>query len=201
MADHYLGDAAILAWLVGIASVLCTLIAAVNSQARMIFDGGRSGLLPARLGKSRPLGETPVNALLAMAVIGLGIVVIWWLCHVSGLLAGSADPVNLYAESSTMGTILVLFVYVLTALSLPVFMWRRHRGSFSVTRHVGIPTLGVLVLVIPFVELFHPGQPVPYSVFPYLSVAILIAAAVIATYVVRRNPKAGATEGAALSEA
>ena len=83
------------------------------------------------------------------------------------------DPVNLYAECSTMGTILVLFVYVLTAVSLPVFMWRRHRDSFSVLRYVAMPALGALALVIPFIELFHPGQPVPYSVFPYLSVAIL----------------------------
>jgi hypothetical protein len=100
-----------------------------------------------------------------------------------------------------MGTILVLFVYVLTAFSLPVFMWRRHRRAFSTTRHIVMPTLGVLVLIVPFAELFQPGQPVPYSIFPYLSVAILIAAALIAWYVVRRNPRAGASEPAALSEA
>ena len=201
MTDHYLGDAAILAWLAGIASVLCTLVAAVNAQARMIFDGGRSGLLPSPLGKSRPPGETPVNALLTMTVFGLGIVVIWWLCHVSGLVSGTTDPVNLYAECSTMGTILVLFVYVLTAVSLPVFMWRRHRDSFSIVRYVGMPTLGGLALVIPFVELFHPGQPGPYSIFPYLSIAILIVASVLARYVVQRNPRAGAGEGSAPPEA
>jgi len=195
LADRYLGGAAILAWLAGIASVLSTLIAAVNSQARMIFDGGRSGLLPARLGASRPPGETPVNALLTMTVVGLAIVVVWWLCHVTGLVGGSTDPVNLYAECSTMGTILVLFVYVLAALSLPVFMWRRHRDSFSVLRYVAMPTLGALALAIPFAELFESGQPAPYSAFPYLAVAILIAAAAIAAYVVRRNPRAGASEG------
>jgi amino acid transporter len=200
MTDHYLGDAAILAWLAGIVSVICTLVAAVNSQARMIFSGGRSGLLPARLGKSRPPGETPVNALLTMTAIGLGIVLIWWLCHVTGLLGGTDDPVNLYAEASTMGTILVLFVYVLTAISLPLFMWRRHRESFSAIRYVGMPVLGVLALVVPFIELFHPGQPAPYSIFPYLSVGILVACWIVAVYVVRRNPRAGSGEGSALSD-
>ncbi len=200
MADRYLGDAAILAWLVGIVSVLCTLIAAVNSQARMMFDGGRSGLLPSWLGKSRPPGETPVNAVFAMTVIGLGIVLGWWLCHVTGLVGGSTDPVNLYAECSTMGTILVLFVYVLTAVSLPIFMWRRHRDSFSGLRYIAMPALGALALLVPFIELFHPGQPAPYSVFPYLSVAILIGSLVIAQYVVRRNPQAGAGEGVARPE-
>ncbi len=200
MADHYLGGAAILAWLAGIASVLCTLVAAVNSQARMIFDGGRSGLLPSRLGKSRPPGETPVNALLTMAVIGLGIVVVWWLAHVSGLVGGNTNPVNLYAECSTMGTILVLFVYVLTAVSLPVFIRRHDRGSFSLLRHVAMPVLGAGALVIPFIELFHPGQPFPYSVYPYLAVGLLIASWILARYVVRRNPQAGAGEGQALAE-
>ena len=58
-----------------------------------------------------------------------------------------------------------------------------------------MPLLGALALVVPFVELFQPGQPVPYSVFPYLSVAILLAACGYALYVLTRNPRAGAGEG------
>ena len=54
MADRYLGSAAVLAWLAGIVSILATLVAAANAQARMLFDGGRSGLLPSVLGRSRP---------------------------------------------------------------------------------------------------------------------------------------------------
>jgi amino acid transporter len=201
LADRYLGDAAILAWLAGVVSVLCTLVAAVNSQARVIFDGGRSGLLPSALGRSRPPGDTPVNALLAMTVAGMGIVFVWWLFHITGLLGGTDDPVNLYAECSTLGTILILFVYVLTAVSLPVFMWRRHRESFSALRYVGMPALGALALVVPFIELFEPGQPVPYSVFPYLAVAVLAGSWLASIYVVRRNPRAGASEGQGAADA
>ena len=40
----------------------------------MLFDAGRSGLLPARLGRVRQPSETPVNALIVMAVAGLGII-------------------------------------------------------------------------------------------------------------------------------
>lgn len=46
-------------WRAGIVSVLAALVAGSGSQARMLYDGGRSG------------PETPVNALIAMAVIGL----------------------------------------------------------------------------------------------------------------------------------
>ena len=45
VADRYLGGAAVLAWIAGIVSVLATLVSGVNSQARMLYDGGRSGLL------------------------------------------------------------------------------------------------------------------------------------------------------------
>jgi len=201
MADHYLGSVAVLAWLIGIVSVLTTLISGLNSQARMLFDGGRSGLLPAWLGHIRPPGDTPVNALLGMAAAALAIIGAWWLLHLSGVVTGTTGPVELYAECSTMGTIVILFVYLLTTFSLPVFMWHRHRQAFSAFRHGVMPTLGALVLVIPFVELFKPGQPAPYSVFPYLAVAVLAAAAVAAWIVVRRNPSAGSGEGATFSEA
>jgi amino acid transporter len=195
VADRYLGGAAILAWIAGVVSVLSTLIAGANSQARMLFDGGRSGLLPAWLGRVHPPGQTPVNALLGMGGVGLAIIAVWWALHLTGLDDGSTDPVGLYAECSTMGTIVILFVYLLTTLSLPVFMWRRHRGSFSVPKHVAIPLLGALTLVVPFVELCKPGQPSPYGEFPYLALAIALAASAIAFLTVRRHPATGAGEG------
>jgi amino acid transporter len=195
VADHYLGGAAVLAWIAGIVSVLATLVAAADSQSRMLFDGGRTGLLPAKLGQLRSRSETPVNALLVMTAAGLGIIGVWWADHLISGDTGSMNPVGLYAECSTMGTIVILFVYFLTTLSLPVFMWRRHRDSFSPFRHVAIPVLGALTLVVPFVELCKPGQPAPYSAFPYIALAIAVAAAAIACLVVHRHPRTGAGEG------
>jgi amino acid transporter len=200
VADRYLGGAAILAWVAGIISVLATLVSGANSQARTLFDGGRSGLLPAWFGRLRPRVETPVNALLGMGAVGLGIIVVWWLLHAVGVDRGSTDPVGLYAECSTMGTIVILFVYFLTTLSLPVFMWRRHRKSFSPLRHVVMPVLGALILIVPFVELFRPGQPAPYAEFPYVALAIGTVAVVIACITVHRHPSSGSSEGTAFAE-
>jgi amino acid transporter len=199
VADHYLGGVAVVAWLAGILSVLATLVSGANSQARMLFDGGRSGLLPAPLGRVRPPGDAPVNALLVMASVGLAIIGVWWVLHLTGADRGSTDPVGLYAECSTMGTIVILFVYLLTTLALPIFMWRRHRKSFSPVRHVAVPVVGALTLIVPFVELCQPGQPSPYGEFPYLALAIVAAAAVIAYVTVRRHPSTGSSEGSTLA--
>jgi hypothetical protein len=98
-----------------------------------------------------------------------------------------------------MGTIVILFVYFLTTLSLPIFMWRHHRRSFSGLRHVALPFLGALTLIVPFVELCKPGQPAPYSEFPYVALAIVAIASVIAWLTVRRHPSTGSGEGTAFS--
>jgi amino acid transporter len=99
-----------------------------------------------------------------------------------------------------MGTIVILFVYLLTALALPIFMWHRHRKSFSALRHVLVPTLGVLTLIVPFVELCKPGQPAPYGEFPYLALALVVVAGAISFVVVRRHPRTGSGEGTAFVE-
>ena len=49
------------------AEPFATLVAAVNSQARMLFDGGRSGLLPAWLGHLRQPSDAPPTMGAAMA--------------------------------------------------------------------------------------------------------------------------------------
>jgi amino acid transporter len=192
VADHDLGGWAVLAWIAGIVSVLAALVAGASSQARMLFDGGRSGLLPARLGRLRATTDTPVNALVVMAVIGLGIIGAWWITHLVSGHTAAMNPVGLYAECSTMGTIVILVVYLLTNLSLPVFMWRRHRAMFSPLRHVVVPALGSAVLVVPFVELCEPGQPSPYGTFPFIALG-LVAVAVHRDrrLVVHRHPSAG----------
>jgi amino acid transporter len=104
------------------------------------------------------------------------------------------NPVGLYAESSTMGTIVILVVYLLTNLSLPVFMWRRHRSMFSPVRHVVVPALGSAVLVVPFIELCEPGQPSPYSTFPFIALGLVAVALATAGLVVHRHPSAGSSE-------
>lgn len=94
-----------------------------------------------------------------------------------------------------MGTIVILVVYLLTSLSLPVFMWRRHRPMFSPVRHV-VPALGSAVLIVPFVELCQPGQPSPYSALPFVAPGLLAGAAGIAGLTVHRHPAAGSSEAA-----
>jgi amino acid transporter len=195
VADQALGPFAIVAWLVGIVSVLATLVSGTNSQSRMVFDAGRTGKLPAWLGTVRADTHVPVRALVAFVGAGLGVIAVWALAHVLGSGTGSMNPVGLYAECSTFGTIVILFVYLLAMAALPRYVWTRHRDRFSVLRHVVVPLAGAGALVVPFVSLCTPGQPAPYDAFPYAALAVAVVAAVVGLIVVRRRTDAGTGAG------
>lgn len=176
VADTALGPVASLAWIVGIVSVLATLVAGTTSQARMLFDAGRENFLPRPLSRVHRHYRTPAVALTAIIVASLVLIGLWAVAHLIGTGTGSMNAVGLYAEFSTFGTILIFFVYGVTALSLPLLVWRAHRGYFSWWRHLLIPALALGALVVPFVELLSPGQPAPYDLFPVLAAGVALSA-------------------------
>ena len=65
---------AVIAYLAGMTSTLGVLISAVNSQARLIFNAGREGLLPRWIGKVHPTRLTPVNAIITFVGIASAII-------------------------------------------------------------------------------------------------------------------------------
>ncbi len=170
VADNVLGVLAFFAYLAGVTSTLACLIAAVNSQSRLLFNAGREGLLPAWLGRVYARRQTPVNALLTFTGIGFVLVFAW-------SLGQHIDPVTLFAEASTLGTILVVVVYFVANLALPVFYRKHHRDQFSWVKHLLIPVVGAALIALPIYELVKPGQAYPYDWFPYIALAVVVVAA------------------------
>ena len=117
---------AFIAYLAGLTSTLGVLIAAVNSQCRLIFNAGREGLLPRWIGQVHPVRRTPVNAIIAFVGIAGVITLGWALGHWIGGHSNSLDALNFFFEASTMGTILILFVYFAANVALP-FYYRKYR--------------------------------------------------------------------------
>jgi amino acid transporter len=188
VADSTLGVLAFFAYLAGLTSTIGALIAGTNSQARLVFNAGREGLLPAFMGKVHSTRRTPVNALLVFIVVSLLIIGGWGLGHLFGGSTDALDPVSFFAESSTMGTILVLVVYLLSNLALP-FYYRKYRpAEFNPFRHVVLPGLGALSIIVPLYYLAKPGQDAPYSWYPYISLVIIILSVIYAAALVRRDP-------------
>jgi amino acid transporter len=202
VAQGILASFAFFAYLAGLTSTLGVLISAINSQARLIFNAGREGLLPAWIGKVHPVRRTPVNALFTFTGIAGAIVVVWALLHLLGghKYSGSMDPLNFFFESSTMGTILVLVVYFLANLALPFYYWRFLPDQFHVLKHVILPVLGLIAIGVPVYYLVKPGQDAPYNWFPYLALGIVVLAVAYAYILNRRDPTLGERAGSIIAD-
>jgi amino acid transporter len=193
---------ALIAYIAGMTSTLGVLIAAVNSQSRLVFNAGREGLLPRWLGKVHPVRRTPVNAIFAFVAIAAVIIGVWGIGHLIGGHgeSGSMSSINFFTESSTMGTILVLVVYFLSNLALP-FYYRRYRPQeFNVVKHAVLPVLGMIAIGVPVYYLVKPGQAAPYSWFPYLALGILVVSVAYAAVLNRRDPGIGDRAGSIIAD-
>jgi amino acid transporter len=192
---------AFIAYLAGLTSTLGVLIAAVNSQCRLVFNAGREGLLPRWIGKVDPVRRTPINAIFAFVGIASVIVLGWAIGHwVGGGGSGPLSALNYFDESGTMGTILVLVVYFLSNLALP-FYYRRYRpAEFSVVKHVILPVLGMAAIAVPVYYLCKPPQPDPYDWFPYMALGIIIVSVIYALILTRRDPALGERVGSIVAD-
>jgi amino acid transporter len=202
VAHGALASLAFIAYLAGLTSTLGVLIAAVNSQARLIFNAGREGLLPRWIGRVQPTRQTPRNAIFTFVGIASLLILAWALLHLTGGHAQSASMSGLtyFDESGTMGTILILVVYFLANLALP-FYYRKYRpADFNLLKHLILPVLGMIAIAVPVYYLIKPGQTSPYSWFPYAAAAVLVISVGYALILTRRDPGLGDRVGSIVAD-
>ena len=189
-----------IAYLAGLTSTLGVLIAAVNSQCRLIFNAGREGLLPSWLGYVHPVRRTPVNAIIAFVGIASALTLGWALGHWIGGSSGELSALNFFFESSSMGTILILFIYLASNVALPFFYRKYRPAEFNIIKHVVLPALGVVAIAIPIYYLFKPPIPQPYYWFPYVGLGIVAVSILYSIWLVRRDPGLGDRVGSIIAD-
>src|SRR5579863_5892249 len=189
-----------IAYMAGLTSTLGVLIAAVNSQCRLIFNAGREGLLPRWIGYVHPVRRTPVNAIIAFVGFASVVTLGWALGHWIGGTGGSLSALNFFFESSSMGTILILFVYLASNVALPFFYRKYRPQEFNILKHVILPALGVIAIAIPIYYLFKPPIPQPYYWFPYVGLGIVAVAILYSVWLVRRDPGLGDRVGSIVAD-
>jgi amino acid transporter len=202
VAHNALAGFAFFAYLAGLTSTIGVLISAINSQARLIFNAGREGLLPRWIGKVHPARKTPMNAIYVFVAIASAIILVWALLHLLGghKQSGSMVAINFFVESSTLGTILVLVVYFLANLALPFYYRKFRPAEFNVVKHAVLPVLGMVAIAVPVYYLCKPGQPAPYDWFPYAALAMVVVAVVYAFVLNRRDPGLGERAGSIVAD-
>jgi amino acid transporter len=200
VAHGALASLAFFAYLAGLTSTLGVLISAVNSQARLIFNAGREGLLPRWIGRVQPGRQVPRNAIFTFVGAASLIILVWALGHLLLGNSGSMNGLIFFQESGTMGTLLILVVYFLANLSLP-FYYRKYRPSeFRVIKHGVLPVLGMIAIVIPVYYLCKPPLTEPYSWFPWAGLGVLIVSVIYAVVLTSRDPGLGDRVGSIVAD-
>lgn len=165
LGSRYLGLARILVDIAGLTSIFATIVAAANSQSRILYNAGREGLLPsvfARVGKK---GRTPYVALITY--IGLATLFVLTFGH-------KMAATDYFSDATTLGTIPLIIMYAVSNIALPIYYLRNYRSEFRLIRHLLIPIIGVLVLILPFWGLVQPGQEWPFNTFPWIVLGLIV---------------------------
>ncbi len=169
------------AYIAGLTSIFSSLIGLTNAQARILFSSSREGLLPTFFGKIHPQHKTPHTAMWTYIIVALLIVLVFGYVY-------NIDPVTLFGDTGTLGTIPVIVTYLVTNLALPVYMLKHHREDFSPVKHLVIPLLGTGLMLFPLYGLVEPGQPYPFNIYPYLALGLLVLSVIYGFILAKRSP-------------
>lgn len=176
LAQRYLGGFAVLAALAGFTSTAGTILAGSNNFSRVIFHSARAGLFPRSLASVSGRFGTPIVALTIPAALGL------ILALVVGPLSGGW--LNGFGYLSTLGTIPLIIIYGAANVAVLRYKWT----NLSPFQRYVLPILGVISLAVPLWALIQPGQPAPYSWFPWLALGLIVLALIYAFLRVRAVP-------------
>jgi amino acid transporter len=182
-----------IAYMAGVTSILGSLIGLVNSQARILFNSGREGLLPEFLGKIHPRHQTPNSAMWVFLMIGVALVL-------GFSLLGGIAPLDYFGFAGTLGSIPIILTYMLTNVALPVYVLRHHRSEFNIVRHLVLPVVGTLVMLFPLWGLIQPGQARPFNLFPWIVLSVLAVSVIYGIVIARLSPGLAGRIGAYVAD-
>jgi amino acid transporter len=156
----------------------------------MIFSAGREGLLPFGLGKISKYG-TPWATLVMYSGVALVITLVW---------ASQGQVLSEAGVIGTLGTIPIALVYLALNIALPVYYLKHHRNRFSWWKHLTVPILGTLLLILPLWGLIQPGQPAPFNLFPGIVLIVLVIAFIYALIRSKQVPDLSEKVGSVIAD-
>ena len=191
-------------------SSLANANAGANASTRVLFSLGRSRLLPGALSAVHPTHKTPVNAVHLQGIIGLVLAV-----GLSLLFNGEASggPLTTYFFIGYILGLAFAAMYVaVNVAAIFYFLFGEGRGDFNVIKHLVVPIIGAVVMLIGFVSALGgvsipglnidiPALSAPFNWAPVIVTIWVVVGVVLYFWLRARNPQATDEIGAAVAEA
>jgi amino acid transporter len=148
-------------------SAIALSIACFNGGTRTWYAMGRSGVLPAALGKVNPKRKTPDNAI----HVEVGVQV---LAFVLVLIFGAANVFFSWANAITIG---LVFMYILCNIGVVKYYLTEGRAQFNPVLHLVVPVVasaaGIVVIWKSYFSPFTSTGPVYYGLMVFVVVLAL----------------------------
>jgi amino acid transporter len=197
IADKYVGDPLPTLLEVGaLLSAFFVCVGCATAGTRTLYAMGREGVLPKWLGHTHRTFKTPANATLTVALVSIALAAILGFGYGDDL---GSQPLTVYYFFATLGTLLIIVVYVGLSFGGAVF-FRRTASSYNPVTHLLVPIVGAVLFGAALYGSIHPAPPKPLNATPYIA-AIWIVLGIIAIMALRaRNPEAVERIGSILGE-
>lgn len=182
----------------GMVAAFIVSVACATAAARTLFAMGRENVLPAAFGKTHPRFKTPVNATIAVTVIGTLMALL-----IGYPLSDSTfgQPFSNYYFWATTGTLLIIVVYIMLCIGGIVFFWKtRDTRRWNPLLHVAIPAVGAIVFGAALYGSIHPTPPGILKWTPYVALVWLVLGVVALLWLRARRPDSVAQIGSILGE-
>jgi amino acid transporter len=182
----------------GMAAAFIVCVACATAAARTLFAMGREGVLPAAFARTHPRFRTPVNATIAVTVVAT----------LMALLMGYplsdstfGQPFSNYYFWATVGTLVIIVVYIMLCIGGIVFFWRtRDSRKWNPIWHVVLPVVGAVVFGAAWYGSVHPTPPGILKWTPYVAIAWLVIGVAVLLWLRAKRPDSVAKIGSILGE-
>jgi amino acid transporter len=182
----------------GMAAAFIVCVACATAAARTLFAMGREGVLPAAFARTHPRFRTPVNATIAVTVVAtlMALLIGYPLSD-----ATFGQPFSNYYFWATVGTLVVIVVYIMLCIGGIVFFWRtRDSRKWNPIWHVALPLVGAVVFGAAWYGSVHPTPPGILKWTPYVAIAWLVIGVAVLLWLRARRPDSVAKIGSMLGE-
>ncbi len=167
LAQRVWGGAWVLLLFALLNSAIALSIACFNGGTRTWYAMGRSGVLPAALGKVNPKRQTPINAI----HLEVGVQVIAFVCV---LIFEVTNVFFSWANAITIGLVLM---YILCNIGVVKYYLTEGRAQFNPLLHLTVPVVasaaGVIVVWKSYFSPFTSTGPVFWGLMVFIAVVAL----------------------------
>jgi len=139
-------------------------LACITAAARVLFLMGRHGALHSVFGEAHAENQTPHRAVLVTSIAAF--------LPAAIMAMRGMGMFDIYGLAGTVATLGFVTAYILVSAAVPMYL--RSQGRLTPAA-VSISILAIVAMGAALLGNLYPVPPAPYSLLPYLYVALLLA--------------------------